>query len=103
MGVILWLGVRLRTLCYPLMVARLIIIFLVIMTSIKELTEIGKEIGYKGEDLMKFIRQQQAEERDRRRLEREQRDLDRQAESELREKEKEKERLAREKDREKER
>ena len=52
------------------MVSRFIVL-LVIMTSIKDLTEMGKEIGYKGQELAQFIKDQQAEERERRRLDRE--------------------------------
>lgn len=41
------------------------------MTSIKELTEVGKDLGYTGEELCAFVTQEQAKERDSRQRERE--------------------------------
>ena len=41
------------------------------MTSIKELTEVGKELGYVGEELRNFVKQEQDAERERRKLDRE--------------------------------
>lgn len=71
------------------------------MSSLNELMEAGSRLGYQGKELQDFVRQQQAEERENRRLERqlelervqatnEQKEKDRQAELERAQKELEK-------------
>ena len=54
------------------------------MSSLKELVELGKQLGYEGESLRNFIREEQARERDQRfkerELEKEKIELEREAE-----------------------
>jgi len=51
------------------------------MTSLQKLKEFGESIGLKGEDLHTFIKEQQAEEREARAIERQQ--SDKESEKEL--------------------
>lgn len=43
------------------------------MTSLKELLDLGRELGYEGSDLLEFTRAEQAQERENRQREREDR------------------------------
>ena len=55
------------------------------MTSIEKLVQLGRELGYEGEDLKQFVKDEQDMERENRKFERERREAELQAEKERRE------------------
>lgn len=69
------------------------------MTSLKELLDLGRELGYEGSDLLEFTRAEQAQERENRQREREDRAREQEREERMREREIAFEREEREKDR----
>jgi len=79
-----------------------------VMSSLKDLVALGKEFGYEGESLRKFIQEEQARERDERakarelerELEREKRELEKKAKLEIIEAEEKKIEMAKQLDRE---